>query len=90
MTTTEMKKEITSSKRKSKADKSTVVTSFYNDPVFNDVVVFRAEFSCASEAVRYANFISDYYQGLGIPNLIYLNGKFMYHYAADKLNMEVD
>lgn len=90
MTTTEMKKEIISSKRRGKANKSTVVTSFYNDPVFCEVITFRAEFSCESEAVRYANFISAYYQELGIPHLIYINGKFMYHYEAGKLSIESD
>lgn len=87
MTTAEMKREIRSSKRRSKVNKSDVITTFYNDPVFNEVVVFRAEFSCESEAVRYANFISDYYKETGIPNLIYLNGRFMYHYEANKLNI---
>lgn len=90
MTTTEMKKEILSSKRRGKANKSTVVTSFYNDPVFNEVITFRAEFSCESEAVRYANFISAYYKDTGIPHLIYLNGKFMYHYEANNLDIRGD
>lgn len=88
MTTREMKKEINSSKRRSKANKSVVITTFYNDPVFNEVMLFRAEFSYESEAVRYANFISEYYKEAGIPHLIYLNGKFVYHYEADKLNIE--
>ena len=87
MTTAEMKREINISNKRSKANKSMVVTSFYNDPVFNEVVMFRAEFSCVSEAVRYANFISDHYKEMGIPNLIYLDGKFMYHYEANKLNI---
>ena len=88
MTAHEMKKEISSSKKRSKANKSTVITTFYNDPVFNEVMLFRAEFSCESEAVRYANFISTYYREMDIPYLIYLNGKFVYHYEADKFNIE--
>lgn len=90
MTTREMKKEINSSKRRSKANKSDVITTFYNDPVFNEVMMFRAEFSCASEASRYINIISNYFRETGIPYLIYLNGKFVYHYEADKLNIERD
>lgn len=88
MTTFEMKKEITSSKKRSKANKSVVVTTFYNDPVFNEVVMFRAEFSCTIEASRYIDIISTYFRETGIPYLIYLNGKFVYHYEADKLNIE--
>lgn len=88
MTTLEMKKEINSSKRRSKANKSVVVITFYNDPVFNEAMMFRAEFSCASEASRYIDIISTYFQETGIPYLIYLNGKFVYHYEADKLNIE--
>lgn len=90
MTTLEMKKEINSSKRRSKANKSDVIITFYNDPVFNEVMMFRAEFSCASEASRYINIISNYFRETGIPYLIYLNGKFVYHYEADKLNIERD
>lgn len=90
MTTLEMKKEINSSKRRSKANKSVVITTFYNDPVFNEVMLFRAEFSYESEAVRYANFISEYYKETGIPHLIYLNGNFMYHYEANNLNIRGD
>ena len=88
MTTLEIKKEINSSKRRSKANKSVVVITFYNDPVFNEVMMFRAEFSCASEASRYIDIISTYFRETGIPYLIYLNGKFVYHYEADKLNIE--
>ena len=77
MTTREMKKEINSSKRRSKANKSVVM-------------LFRAEFSYESEAVRYANFISEYYKETGIPHLIYLNGRFMYHYEANNLNIRGD
>ena len=88
MTTLEMKKEINSSKRRSKANKSVVVITFYNDPVFNEVMMFRAEFSCASEAGLYIDIISTYFRETGIPYLIYLNGKFVYHYEADKLNIE--
>ena len=51
-------------------------------------MLFRAEFSCASEASRYTNIISTYYREMDIPYLIYLNGKFVYHYEADKLNIE--
>ncbi len=90
MTTLEMKKEINSSKRRSKANKSDVITTFYNDPVFNEVMMFRAEFSCASEASRYIDIISNYFRETGIPYLIYLNGKFVYHYEADKLNIKRD
>lgn len=88
MTILEMKKEINSSKRRSKVNKSDVITTFYNDPVFNEVMMFRAEFSCASEASRYIDIISTYFRETGIPYLIYLNGKFVYHYEADKLNIE--
>lgn len=88
MTTLEMKKEINSSKRRSKANKSVVITTFYNDPVFNEVMMFRPEFSCVSEASRYIDIISTYFRETGIPYLIYLNGKFVYHYEADKLNIE--
>lgn len=87
MTTREMKKEINSSKRRSKANKSVVITTFYNDPVFNEVMMFRAEFSCVIEASRYIDIISTYFRETGIPYLI-LNGKFVYHYEADKLNIE--
>lgn len=88
MTTLEMKKEINSSKRRSKVNKSDVITTFYNDPVFNEVMMFRAEFSCTSEASRCIDIISTYFRETGIPYLIYLNGKFVYHYEADKLNIE--
>lgn len=87
MTTAEMKREINSSKKRSKANKSDVITTFYNDPVFNEAMMFRAEFSCASEASRYIDIISTYFRETDIPYLIYLNGRFMYHYEANKLNI---